>query len=287
MKTDNGRRLYTIGQVSDLLDIPIRTIRYYEKIDLARPYQIDERTSYRYYSLEEIFILDIIRCLGRDLGMPLKKIREYINHQNEDFTLEQYLVEQAKDINSQIDALLARKSFLLNKLKAVAFRAYMKPGLPRLTMKEERKLFVRPAGFQDVEDVILSVRKVFRESENQYDRIAFLFRDFHSESVADDFEDLILGLDGPFKSARDEVTLPAGRYAEILYENHPDKRREAIRVLRDFVKRSGFKPEGGILFSGGLLYAIAARSDLYYFKIEVRLVDASEPVIVKNGSGEQ
>ena len=68
-------KLYSIGQVSSMIDIPVKTIRYYESIGLCTPSQTDENSNYRYYSIDDIFRLDLIRSLGRQLGVPLKTIK--------------------------------------------------------------------------------------------------------------------------------------------------------------------------------------------------------------------
>jgi MerR family transcriptional activator of bmr gene len=283
MNTDTDCKLYTIGQVSNLLDIPIRTIRYYESVDLARPYRIDPETNYRYYSMEEIFRLDLVRCLGRELGMPLKKIREYIERQHEPATLKQYLIEQADDINGQIDVLLKRKSFLLSKLKAVTFRELLRTRLkiPRVVIQEERRVFVKHATLEDTEETILSVRRVLQEAESQYDRTAFLLRKYEDEDMfTNGFGDVLIGMDEPLASPYFEVILPAGRYAEIIYENRIDKRNEAVSLFMDFIAQSGFSPEGYMVFSGTMLDAISIRSDSYYFKVQMKLMDNVENATV-------
>ena len=41
-----------IGEFSKLTGVPIRTLRYYDEIDLFKPADIDLFTDYRYYSEE-------------------------------------------------------------------------------------------------------------------------------------------------------------------------------------------------------------------------------------------
>ena len=84
-------KLYSIGQASAMIDVPVRTIRYYERIGLCSPTQIDEDSGYRYYSIDDIFRLDLIRSLGRQLGMPLKTIEEYLSKSGSPEVLEEYL----------------------------------------------------------------------------------------------------------------------------------------------------------------------------------------------------
>jgi DNA-binding transcriptional MerR regulator len=271
-RTNTDRKLYTIGQVSDILDIPIRTIRYYESVELAKAYLIDAETNYRYYSLDEIFHLDLVRCLGRELGMPLKKIREYLELQQEQGTLKQYLIEQADEIDGRINMMLARKNFLLSKLRAVTLRELTQTAAPGIVMRGERKLFMRRAELLGLEDTILTLRTMLKETKKEYDRTAFLLREFNSDLASwNDFDDVLIGVDDRHASVQRELVLPEGKYAEVIYENRLDKREEAMGLFLRFLMQSGFEPEGFLIFSATLLEAISVRSDSYYFKIEVKL----------------
>ncbi len=65
---------YTIGEFSQLTDISIHTLRYYEKEGLIIP----KRTSSnrRVYSKGDIAWIDFIKRL-KATGMPIKEIRKY------------------------------------------------------------------------------------------------------------------------------------------------------------------------------------------------------------------
>ena len=70
--------LLSIGEVAKIRNVNVQSLRYYEKLGILIPAYVDARTGYRYYSLEQIMILDtIILCV--DLGIPLKKLKNYVN----------------------------------------------------------------------------------------------------------------------------------------------------------------------------------------------------------------
>ena len=98
-------QLYSIGQASSLIGLPIGTIRYYDSIGLCSPSYTDENSGYRYYSIDDIFRLDFIRTLGPQLGMPLKTIQQYIEDSNEPGALIEYLSKQEQELDSQIREL--------------------------------------------------------------------------------------------------------------------------------------------------------------------------------------
>ncbi len=73
----DGKNYYSIGKVSALCSVPIKTLRYYDKIGLLVPDYRKDESNYRYYSQDQILTLFIIRKL-RLLGIPLKEIREIV-----------------------------------------------------------------------------------------------------------------------------------------------------------------------------------------------------------------
>lgn len=55
------KNLFSIGEVSKIKDITIKTLRYYHKIGILTPKFIDENTGYRYYSIDQFIYIDIIK----------------------------------------------------------------------------------------------------------------------------------------------------------------------------------------------------------------------------------
>ena len=102
--------LLSIGELAKLRDINVQSLRYYEKLGILIPAYINPDTGYRYYSLEQIMILDtIILCI--DLGIPLKDLKNYVNA---DVELEfehllkdgkQLAKEKIRKIESNIDSI--------------------------------------------------------------------------------------------------------------------------------------------------------------------------------------
>mgnify|MGYP002753034673 FL=1 len=73
-----GKSYYSIGKVSTLCCVPIKTLRYYDKIGLLVPEYRKDESNYRYYTQDQILTLFIIRKL-RLLGIPLKEIHQIIS----------------------------------------------------------------------------------------------------------------------------------------------------------------------------------------------------------------
>lgn len=73
--------MYKIGDFSKKVGVPIKTLRYYDEINLFKPLYIDDFTGYRYYVDEQIEMIDKIVML-KELGLSLKEIDEYLKTGN-------------------------------------------------------------------------------------------------------------------------------------------------------------------------------------------------------------
>lgn len=67
--------MYTIGQVSNMFNIPVSTLRYYDKEGLFPNLKRD--SNIRKFDNSEIETLNVIECLKKS-GMEIKDIRRYI-----------------------------------------------------------------------------------------------------------------------------------------------------------------------------------------------------------------
>lgn len=66
----------SIGEVSKLKGVGIKSLRYYDQLNILKPAYINEQSGYRYYTLDQMVVLDvIIMCV--DLGIPLKSFSNY------------------------------------------------------------------------------------------------------------------------------------------------------------------------------------------------------------------
>lgn len=73
----------SIGQMAKLNGISVQTLRYYEKLCLISPAKTDPETGYRYYDIEQIGTLDIIRYL-KTVGLSLIEIGDFLHAEKVD-----------------------------------------------------------------------------------------------------------------------------------------------------------------------------------------------------------
>ena len=109
---------YSIGELSAICDIPQKTLRYYDEINLFTPDYRNDNTHYRYYSKSQIINLFIIKNL-KQMGFCLKEIKEII-HDNEAEALEKKMLRQLDSMKDNIMKEIDRYTaccYLLKKIQ--------------------------------------------------------------------------------------------------------------------------------------------------------------------------
>lgn len=67
---------YTIKQVSEMMSLPISTIRYYDKMGLI-PFLEKNKSGYRVFKEKDISMLHIIECFKKT-GMSISEMQQYV-----------------------------------------------------------------------------------------------------------------------------------------------------------------------------------------------------------------
>lgn len=69
----------SIGKISKLKNVSIKSLRYYDQIGILKPAFVNTETNYRYYTEEQLYLLDAITLCIR-LGIPLKDLNNYVDN---------------------------------------------------------------------------------------------------------------------------------------------------------------------------------------------------------------
>ena len=95
--------LLQIGEFSKRSGVSVRTLRYYDQMNLFNPIEIDLFTGYRYYDETQIDDIKLINEL-KQVGFKLDEIKKYWNKFNNEIMLkkQEELKIKLNDINKSI-----------------------------------------------------------------------------------------------------------------------------------------------------------------------------------------
>lgn len=108
--------MYTIGQISEMLNIPVSTLRYYDKEGLFP--HLERKGNIRYFSENELEALRVIDCLKRS-GLEIKDIKQFfiwVTEGSDSYEKRKELFESRKAaVEEEINAL--EKTLAMVKFK--------------------------------------------------------------------------------------------------------------------------------------------------------------------------
>ncbi len=96
--------MYTIGQVSAMFDLPVSTLRYYDKEGFFP--NLKRKGNIRYFSDNELEALRIIECLKKS-GLEIKEINQFF----------QWVVEGSSTYEKRKELFETRKTAVENEIK--------------------------------------------------------------------------------------------------------------------------------------------------------------------------
>lgn len=116
------KKLYSIGEVSQILNIPTKALRNYDQLNLLKPEQVDVQTKYRYYSYDQFFTIDVIRYLNKVLFVPLEEIRELMGENKDHQKLQKLLEAHKNQLDRKISELEYSKQFTEELITDIKYR---------------------------------------------------------------------------------------------------------------------------------------------------------------------
>ncbi|MFN3093380.1 MerR family transcriptional regulator [Bacillus pumilus] len=240
--------MFKIGDFSMLSKVPVKTLRYYDQIDLLKPKQIDQDSGYRYYSAEQLLEVNRI-FLYKELGFTLKQMGQLLR---EDISVEQiqgmFLLKE-----SEIQQLIEREQQKLARIK------------------ERMHLIKREGCVEKEQEVIIksveSKRIMSFQTNGTVDEIPSFFQTFHhlllknqQESISgpqvvlwrESFEKesefefevgySVKALRGTLPQGIKIRTLPAEEtMATLLFHSHSPSAQTACIDLATWIENNGYR----------------------------------------------
>jgi len=264
---------FSIGEMAKLHNTTIKTLRYYDEIDLLKPLFTDRNNGYRYYSTEQFEQLNTINYL-KELGFSLKEIKGHLDHRDIDGFL--HLLEEQKRLTEEKikelerinrrfqdriqDIKLAREiqalevPFIMEKQERRIVRLKEKicsePQLEVSLRQLENLSNMNSSIFIGGVGLTVSMRNIFNNKFNEYNSIFILVEE-------DDIQSPLV------------TTLPEGKYACIYYNGNHNHSPEHYKSLLNFIKENGFQVIGDSIERTIIDHYISGSKEDYLTEIQI------------------
>ena len=134
--------IFSIGEFARLCGVKKDTLFHYDQIGLLKPDRV-AANGYRYYTIQQYFTFQIIAAL-REVGMPLREIRRYLDSQSAS-TLLPLLEEQQNQLSRQRRHLEQLEQLLRSTAASLRVGAAHRAGELFLERQPAMTLVVMPA----------------------------------------------------------------------------------------------------------------------------------------------
>lgn len=108
---------FTVGELAKLSNVSKQTLIYYDREGVFRPSIVDETNGYRYYTADQLEVLDSILIL-KEMGLSLREICNFMESRNEKDAIT-LMKSQHEKIKEKIAALRLVEKRLVHKVETL------------------------------------------------------------------------------------------------------------------------------------------------------------------------
>lgn len=159
---------FTIGEMAKMHNIAESTLRYYDEKGIFHPSIVDPQTNYRYYTIDQFSLLDTIKFL-RQLNIPLKEIKKYIDERNPAYALNLLEKQQEMMLKKQreIEYALAKMEHRIHLIKEATKAKAEQMVIKEIPQRKITAIAVAPNTTDDMfEYYIHSLQKNMRQMDD-------------------------------------------------------------------------------------------------------------------------
>lgn len=267
-------KLYSIGEVSRILNIPTKALRNYDKINLIKPFYTDENTRYRYYNYEQFFTIDVIRYLNKMLNIPLEEIKEFMNHNKEQDKLLALLELHQKQLDKKIVELQYSRKIVNEIISDIKYREKF----PEKTEIYEQYLLTRNLYYIELDISIYDIDKYvnrntidslnMNNSENNIMCSVYSIREYKKTNQLQ-VKSFGIFSDKKIPKLKEKV-LPEGRYITKPFLYSEENCSNALSEIVEYAQNHSIKIEDTIYLISKMVNLPAHSKYTYYMELQVK-----------------
>ena len=241
------KELFTVGELSKLFSMNIRTLRYYDQVGILKPEMTDSKTGYRYYSTRQFERLNTIKYL-RALDMPIEKIAHFFDNKDPE-TMVELLRGQQADISRKIAEFQTISRKIDNRLTQIQDAVYSSMNISRIRHIEKRAVLSLRREIPRDTDLEYPIREL--ERLNDLSPAMFLGKVGVSISAADlrnrkfdRFSEIFVFVEDEDRYEGNLEYLKEQDYLTIRFSGTHAKSDDSYNLLLDYMEKENLRITG-------------------------------------------
>ncbi|MGN0807698.1 MAG: GyrI-like domain-containing protein [Candidatus Coproplasma sp.] len=235
--------MYKIGEFSLLSKMTVKALRFYEEQGLIKPCFVDEFTSYRYYSADQLAQVEFIVKL-REIGLSVKDIKRVFSGEDLNLILE----ERKKSIDEQIGLCNSQllKIKLMQKEQAMKEQIFIKE-IPEYTVYyKDGKI----ANFGEIPAFVLwagtecaKANPNLKCVEPNYCYLSYLDGEYREENIAIRYVEAVESVGVETENIK-FTTIPKTKCVCIQHKGAYADMRSSYNEIIKYIEDNGLKIDG-------------------------------------------
>lgn len=263
----------TTGEFAKVMHVTKNTLFHYDKIGLFSP-EVVLDNDYRYYSIHQMEVLDTIIML-KELGMPLKEIREFLNERSPKRLLELFDKEE-QQIQDQIKKLRDQSRFIHEKSQRI--RNVLEVELNTVYIKKFPERCFLISTFHEATDMVFEEKIIelieLYQSKNQSIRYEIGYIQYGADvknGVYDHYQNVVLLMWQKHEGLKYQV-LPAGEYLTVYFKGVWKDIRAAYEILFHYAEKHHIDLADEFLEVYAVDNLMAENAEDYVIEVGVKII---------------
>ncbi|BCC11184.1 TPA: MerR family transcriptional regulator [Bacillus cereus] len=268
---------FTIGEMAKMHNIAESTLRYYDEKGVFHPSTVDPQTNYRYYTIDQFSLLDTIKFL-RQLNIPLKEIKKYIDERNPAYALNLLEKQQEMMLKKQreIEYALAKMEHRIHLIKEATKEKAEQMVIKEISQRKITAIAVAPNTTDDMfEYYIHSLQKNMRQMDDSLfsgdigvtvAKKGFMQNEFQAYSSVFILLDYM-----PFEvQSSDEIK--EGLYACSYHHGPYEETGATYKELLAYIDQEGYEVSGDAIEIGLIDWSVTENPEEQVTEIQIPVV---------------
>lgn len=245
-------KLIKIGDFSKLNHVSIPTLRLYDELGILKPIFVDDKTNYRYYSINQNARLDMIQYM-KELNISLNEIKDILNS-NDLELIESTLIKKKRQVKEQINSLNLSLNAITKTINSIErFRKSPSKGMITIEYIPHRKIYSIETNINFYEYDISVYEHVLNDLKtnlinNNLPQVYYC--NVGSNIKKEDYinniyksSEVFIFVDDIFPNSENIKVLESGMYACIYLDNF-DEEIEYGKKLLEYCKNNNYQING-------------------------------------------
>lgn len=265
---------FTIGEMAKMHNIAESTLRYYDEKGIFHPSIVDPQTNYRYYTIDQFSLLDMIKFL-RQLNIPLKEIKQYIDERNPSYALsllekqQEMMLKKQKEIEYALAKMEHRIHLIKKATKAETDRILIK----KIPKRKITAIAVAPNTTDDMFDYYIhSLQKNMKQLDDSLfsgdigvtiSKKAFMQKEFQA------YSSVFILLDYMPYQVHSSDSIKAGMFACAYHHGSYEETGETYKKLMEYIDQEGYEIIGDSIEIGLIDWSVTENPEEQVTEIQI------------------